>query len=121
VAYVADRGRITHAAAISDIWPAIPPALPCPSAQREEKGLTLMLGLVIGFLRWIILGVLGNRWFELALVLALAAAAVTTVRQVRSRSMKILDTTTFAFFLFVFVGVIGFRWMITHAHSPLPL
>jgi hypothetical protein len=38
---VADRGRITHAAAISDIWPAIPPALPCPSAypQHVEEAL----------------------------------------------------------------------------------
>jgi hypothetical protein len=26
VAYVADRGRITHAAAISDIWPATEPS-----------------------------------------------------------------------------------------------
>ena len=38
---MADRGRITHAAAISDIWPAIPPALPCPSGypQHVEEAL----------------------------------------------------------------------------------
>jgi hypothetical protein len=41
-----------------------------------------MLGLIIAFLPWIILAVLGNRWFELALALALAAAAVTMVRQI---------------------------------------
>jgi hypothetical protein len=78
-----------------------------------------MLRLVIGFLRWIILGVLGNRWFVLALSLSLAAAAVTTVRQIRGRSLKILDTTTFAFFLFVLVGVFGFHWMILATYMSL--
>jgi hypothetical protein len=78
-----------------------------------------MLRLVIGFLPWIILAVLGNRWFALALVLALAAAAVTTVRQVRGRSLKILDTITFAFFLFVLVGVVGFRWMTLATYMSL--
>jgi hypothetical protein len=78
-----------------------------------------MLRLVVGFLPWIILGVLGDRWFVLALVLALAAATVTTVRQVRSRSLKILDTATFAFFLFVLVGVIGFRWMVLATYMSL--
>ena len=57
-----------------------------------------MLQMVIGFLPWIILAVLGNQWFEPALLLALAAAAVTTVRQFLSGSPKILDTVTFAFF-----------------------
>ena len=71
-----------------------------------------MLRLVIGFLPWIILAVLGNHWFVLALLLALGAAAVTTIRQVLNRSLKILDTATLAFFLFVVIGVIGFRWMI---------
>jgi hypothetical protein len=78
-----------------------------------------MLRLVIGFLPWIILGVLGNRWFVLALSLSLAAAAVTTVRQIRGRSLKILDTTTFAFFLFVLVGVFGFHWMILATYMSL--
>ena len=75
-----------------------------------------MLRLVVGFLPWIILGVLGDRWFVLALVLALAAATVTTVRQVSRGSLKILDTTTFAFFLFVLVSVVGFRWMACDPH-----
>jgi all-trans-retinol 13,14-reductase len=78
-----------------------------------------MLQLVVGFLPWIILSVLGNRWFLLAVVLALAAAAVTTVRQIRSRSLKILDTTTFAFFLFVLVCVFGFHWMILATYMSL--
>ena len=59
-----------------------------------------------------VLGVLGNHWLLLALVLALAAAAVTTAHQVLSRSLKILDTTTPAFLLFVLAGVFGFHWMI---------
>ena len=78
-----------------------------------------MLRMVVGFLPWIILGVLGDRWFVLALVLALAAATVTTVRQVSRRSLKILDTTTFAFFLFVLVSVVGFRWMVLATHMSL--
>jgi uncharacterized membrane protein len=78
-----------------------------------------MLRLVIGFLPWIILAVLGNRSFLLALGLALAAAAVTTVRQIVRRSLKILDTVTFAFFVFVVVGVIGFRWMILATYMSL--
>jgi hypothetical protein len=78
-----------------------------------------LLRLVIGFLPWIILGVLGNRWFVLALSLSLAAAAVTTVRQIRGRSLKILDTTAFAFFLFVLVGVFGFHWMILATYMSL--
>jgi all-trans-retinol 13,14-reductase len=78
-----------------------------------------MLQLVIAFLPWIILAVLGNWWFELALALALAAAAVTTARQLLSRSLKILDTVTFAFFVFVAVGVIGFDWMILATYMTL--
>ncbi len=79
-----------------------------------------MLRLVIGFLPWILLAVLGHRWILLALVLALAASTVTTVRQVIRRSLKILDAVTFAFFVFVVVGVIGFRWMILATYmSPL--
>jgi len=78
-----------------------------------------MLRLVVGFLPWIILGVLGNHWFVPALVLALAAATVTTTRQIISRSLKILDTTTFAFFLFVAIGAIGFRWMILATYMSL--
>ena len=47
-----------------------------------------MLRLVVGFLPWIILGVLGDRWFVLALVLALVAAPATTLGQIHSRSLK---------------------------------
>jgi hypothetical protein len=70
-------------------------------------------------LPWIILGILGDRWFVLALVLALAAATATTVRQVRSRSLKILDTTTFVFFFFALVVVAGFRWMVLATYMSL--
>jgi all-trans-retinol 13,14-reductase len=78
-----------------------------------------MWQLVIAFLPWIILAVLGNRWFELALMLALAAAAVATARQFLSRSLKILDTVTFAFFVFAAIGVIGFGWMALGAYMTL--
>jgi hypothetical protein len=78
-----------------------------------------MLRLIIAFLPWIILGVLGSRHFHFALVLALAVAAVITVRQIRGRSLKILDTITFAFFVFVAVGVIGFGWMFLAIHMTL--
>jgi uncharacterized membrane protein len=78
-----------------------------------------MLQMVIGFLPWIILAVLGNQWFEPALLLALAAAAVTTVRQFLSGSPKILDTVTFAFFVFVTVGVIGFGWTVLGTYMTL--
>ena len=40
-----------------------------------------MLRLIIGFLPWIIFGVLGKRHFLLALILALAVSAVTAVRR----------------------------------------
>ena len=80
-----------------------------------------MLQLVIAFLPWIILAALGNRWIELALLLALAAAAATTARQFLSRSPKILDTVTvtFAFFVFAAVGVIGFGWMVLGIYMTL--
>ena len=78
-----------------------------------------MLRLVVEFLPWIILGVLGDRWFVLALVLALAAATVIMVRQVLSRSLKILDIATFAFFLFVLAGVISSRWMVLATYMSL--
>ena len=77
-----------------------------------------MLRLIIAFLPWIILAVLGNWWFELALALALAAA-VATVRQFRSRSPKLLDTVTFAFFVFVAIGLFGFGWMILATYMTL--
>ena len=77
-----------------------------------------MLRLIIAFLPWIILAVLGNSWFELALALALAAA-VATVRQFRSRSPKLLDTVTFAFFVFVAIGLFGFGWMILATYMTL--
>jgi hypothetical protein len=78
-----------------------------------------MLRLVIAFLPWIILGVLGNQWFLLALVLALAVAAMTTVQQIRARSLKLLDTVTFAFFVVVAVGLIAFGWMFLALHMTL--
>jgi all-trans-retinol 13,14-reductase len=78
-----------------------------------------MLRLIIAFLPWIILGVLGNRWFVLAFMLALAAAAVTTARQLLMGSPKILDTVTFAFFVFVAVGLLGFGWMILATYMTL--
>jgi all-trans-retinol 13,14-reductase len=78
-----------------------------------------MLGLVVAFLPWIILAVLGNRWFLLALILALAVAAVTTVRQILRRSLKILDTVTFAFVVFIAVGLVGFGWMILATYMTL--
>jgi hypothetical protein len=78
-----------------------------------------MLRLVIAFLPWIILGVLGNRWFRLALTLALAVAAMTTVRQMLGRSLKLLDTVTFVFFVVVAIGLIGFGWTFLAAHMTL--
>jgi uncharacterized membrane protein len=78
-----------------------------------------MMRLVVGFLPWIILGVLGNRSFVLALLLSLGAAAFTTMRQVRNRSLKILDTATFAFFIVVAIGVFGFQWMILATYMSL--
>jgi all-trans-retinol 13,14-reductase len=78
-----------------------------------------MLGLIIAFLPWIILGVLGNWWFELALARALAAAAITTARQFRSGPPKLLDTVTFAFFAFVAIGVLGFGRMILATYMTL--
>jgi uncharacterized membrane protein len=78
-----------------------------------------MMRLMIGFLPWIILGVLGNRSFVLALMLSLGAAAFTTFRQVRNRSLKILDTATLAFFIVVPIGVFGFQWMILATYMSL--
>jgi all-trans-retinol 13,14-reductase len=78
-----------------------------------------MLQLVIGFLPWIILAVLGNRFFVVALILALAAAAIATGRQLLNHSLKILDTVTLAFFVFVAVGVTGFRWMLLGTYMSL--
>jgi hypothetical protein len=54
-------------------------------ASKEQNESALMLRLVIGFLPWIIRGVLGNHWFVPALLLALADAAVTTLRQIGGR------------------------------------
>jgi all-trans-retinol 13,14-reductase len=78
-----------------------------------------MLQLIIAFLPWIILAVLGNRWFLLALALALAVSAVTTVRQILTRSVKILDTITLVFFVFVTIGLIGFGWTILATYMTL--
>lgn len=71
-----------------------------------------MLKLIIGFLPWIILAVLGERWFVLALVLALIASAITTIRQLLRRSLKILDTVTLGFFVVVTLGIVGLGWLI---------
>ena len=70
-----------------------------------------MLRVVVGFLPWIILAVLANRWFVPALLLALLASCIITAREIRRRSVKILDAVTFAFFLLVTIGILGFRWM----------
>jgi hypothetical protein len=78
-----------------------------------------MLRLIIAFLPWIILGVLGNRSFLLALFLGLAVAAVTVVRQALGRSLKILDAATFAFFVFIAIGLVGFGWMILAVYMTL--
>jgi uncharacterized membrane protein len=78
-----------------------------------------MMRLIFGFLPWIILGVLGNRSFVLALMLSLGAAAFTTFRQVRNRSLKILDTATLVFFIVVPIGVFGFQWMILATYMSL--
>ncbi len=78
-----------------------------------------MLRLVVSFLPWIILAVLGNRSFFLSIVVALAVSAVATGRQIIGRNLKILDTVTFVFFLFVAVGVIGFRWMLLAIYMSL--
>lgn len=75
-----------------------------------------MLRLIIGFLPWIIFGVLGNRWFLIALFLALVVSAVTTARQAFSHSLKILDTVTLAFFVFIAIGLVGFGWMFLAVH-----
>ncbi|HUC16792.1 MAG TPA: hypothetical protein VMA37_03785 [Acetobacteraceae bacterium] len=78
-----------------------------------------MLRLIVGFLPWIIFGVLANRWFLLSLALALAVSAFATVRQFRRHSLKILDTVTLLFFIFVAVGIVGFRWMILGTYMTL--
>jgi all-trans-retinol 13,14-reductase len=78
-----------------------------------------MLRLIIAFLPWIILAVLGHRSFLLALFLALAVSALTTVRQILGRSLKILDIVTFAFFALVATGLIGFGWTFLAIHMTL--
>jgi all-trans-retinol 13,14-reductase len=65
-----------------------------------------MLRLVIGFLPWIILGVLGESRLFLALILALLVAAVTSLRQLLRRAPKILDTVTLVFFALMVVGIV---------------
>jgi all-trans-retinol 13,14-reductase len=78
-----------------------------------------MLRLVVAFLPWIILAVLGNRWFVLALALALAVSAATTLRQCLHRTLKILDTVTLAFFVFVAIGILGLGWMMLATYMTL--
>ncbi len=71
-----------------------------------------MMRLLVGFLPWIVFGVLARRWFLIALSLAIIISAVTTAQQCVKRAPKILDTATLAFFIFIAVGLIGFQWMI---------
>jgi len=78
-----------------------------------------MLRMVLGFLPWIILAALGERWLVPALLLALVTAAVTTFREFRRGSPKILDIVTLAFFVCIVVGVVGFRWMALATHMSL--
>jgi all-trans-retinol 13,14-reductase len=70
-----------------------------------------MLSLVVGFLPWIILAVLGERWLSVALVLALVAAGGTSFNQLLHRRLKILDSVTFAFFVCMVVAIVLFHWM----------
>lgn len=78
-----------------------------------------MLRLMIAFLPWIILAVLGEQHFLLALGLALTLAAITTVRQLIGRTLKVLDTVTLAFFIFIAIGLIGLHWMILATYMTL--
>lgn len=71
-----------------------------------------MMRLLVGFLPWIVFGVLARRWFLVALGLAIIISAVTTAQQCLKRSPKILDTATLAFFIFIAIGLIGFQWMV---------
>jgi all-trans-retinol 13,14-reductase len=70
-----------------------------------------MFSLIVGFLPWIILAVLGERWLIVALVLALAAAGVTSFSQLLHGKLKILDTVTFAFFVCMVIAIVIFHWM----------
>jgi all-trans-retinol 13,14-reductase len=70
-----------------------------------------MFSLVVGFLPWIILAVLGERWLIVALVLALVAAGGTSFYQLLHRELKILDSVTFAFFVCMVVAIVVFHWM----------
>jgi hypothetical protein len=79
----------------------------------------MMLRLIVGFLPWIIFGVLGNARPSIALILALAVSAIAVARQVFSHSLKILDVVTFVFFVFVAVGLIGFGWTILATYMTL--
>jgi hypothetical protein len=80
-------------------------------ATEADKGSTYVLQLLVGFLPWIILAVLGEQALVLALLLALAVAAVTTFRQFMGGRLKILDSVTFAFFAFMALVIVGFHWM----------
>lgn len=71
-----------------------------------------MMRLLVGFLPWIVFGVLARRWFLIAIALAIVISAVTTAQQCYRRAPKILDTATLAFFIFIAIGLIGFQWMI---------
>ena len=70
-----------------------------------------MLSLVAGFLPWIVLAVLGERWPVVALVLALVVSGVTSLNQLVHGRLKILDSVTFAFFACMVMGIVVFRWM----------
>jgi uncharacterized membrane protein len=78
-----------------------------------------MMQLVLGFLPWIILAALGERWFVPALALAFAAAAAAVIRQISRGTPKILDAATCAFFAFMLVTGVGFHWTTPARHMSL--
>ena len=78
-----------------------------------------MIRLVIGFLPWIILGVLGESRLVLALILALFVAAATSLRQWLRAAPKILDTVTFLFFAVMVVGIVICHWWVLAIYMSL--
>ena len=68
------------------------------------------LSVLVGFLPWIVFGLVSDWSITAALSLALVMSTFTTGKQVRARSLKILDSATFALFAFLFVAVVVVRW-----------
>ncbi len=79
----------------------------------------MLLQLVVGFLPWIILAVLADRWLAPALVLALAAASATAFRHWRGGRLKIMDVVTCAFFALMVVAIVLFRWIALASYLAL--